>query len=76
MLYAYLIKTSAPPVKISSISISSNFGYLNLLDRLFLDWKADACPELAAATFPVLGLRPDGAHGGTVTVECAARKKV
>lgn len=60
------MKTSAPPVKTSSISISSIGVYLNLFERLFLDWNAAACPELAADPAPDgmdPGLRPPGAHG-------------
>jgi hypothetical protein len=33
------MKISAPPVKTSSISTSSIGVYLNLFDKLFLDWK-------------------------------------
>lgn len=63
------MKTSAPPVKTSSISISSIGVYLNLFERLFLDWNAAAAaafPEPAADPAPDEtdpGLRPPGAHG-------------
>lgn len=58
----YLIKKSAPPVKTSSISRSSIALYLNLLDKLFLDWKVAAWPE-TGANEAALGLKPFGAHG-------------
>lgn len=61
-----MMRTSAPPVKTSSISISSSGTYLNLLERLFLDWKATAAPELAADDPADPGLKPAGAQGWMV----------
>mgnify|MGYP001602266683 CR=1 FL=1 len=56
------MKTSAPPVKTSLISTSLSGVYLNLLERLFLDWKEAAWPEVGADTI-ALGFKPAGAHG-------------
>lgn len=42
--------------------------YLNLLDKLFLDWKVAACPEIGAAAFGAEGIIPAGAHGWAVTL--------
>ena len=56
---------NAPPSSTSSISISSIGLYLNLLDKLFLDWKAtlEAAEALATGEAFALGLIPFGAHG-------------
>lgn len=60
------MRTSAPPVKTSSISISSSGTYLNLFERLFLDWKATAGPDDGADELADPGLKPAGAQGWMV----------
>lgn len=70
-----MIKTSAPPEETSSISISSIWGYLNLFDKLFLDWKGIALPDDAADDVePIVGLKPFGAQAWAVTGVCTIIK--
>ena len=60
------MRTSAPPAKTSSISISSSGTYLNLFERLFLDWKATAAPDDGPDEPADPGLKPAGAQGWMV----------